>query len=258
MSGGLLERAGELSWLLANAGAWAYVFARMLGMVLTAPAFSSPGLDARFRLVLAIILAGVLAPAVSPGLAAPSELGALARGCLAELLIGAALGWSAGLVIAGARQAGEIVGAQAGLSPAALLDPDAADELTPLGHLYGLIALATFLVLDGPLALVRAVVESYHLLPAGQVGLNTETVSLAFGRVGGALELAIRASAPVALALALAGIALGLLGRAAPSLPLVALSLPVRAALGVGLVILGMITLAATLSAAWGNFDVRG
>ncbi|MBV8230544.1 MAG: hypothetical protein JO329_11225, partial [Planctomycetaceae bacterium] len=45
--------------------------------------------------------------------------------------------------------------------------------------------------------------------------------------------------------------ALGLLGRVAPSLQLVALSLPIRSALGMLLVLLGMITLAATLSAAW-------
>src|SRR6185312_11238172 len=159
---------------------------------------------------------------------------------LVELAVGAALGWSAALVVAGARQAGEIVGAQAGLSPAALFDPDAGDELTPLGHLYGLIALATFLTLDGPLMLVQSLVESYRTLPAGGPPLSTETVALAFGRVAGALELSIRAAAPVALALALAGAALGLLGRAAPSLPLVALSLPVRAALGVALAMLGM------------------
>ena len=150
-----------------------------------------------------------------------------------------------------ARQAGEVVGAQAGLSAAALFDPHAGDDLTPLGHLYGLIALASFLALDGPLVLVRALVESYRVLPAGGVVLSEEAARGVFGRVGQALTLAVRAAAPTALALALAGAALGLLGRAAPSLQLVALSLPIRSALGMLLVLLGMITLAATLSAAW-------
>lgn len=256
MTGGAVERAAELSWLVTQAGAWAFVLARVVGMVLTAPAFSTPGLDFRFRLVLAGALAAVLAPALGPSLAAPVGWSALAQGCLAEILAGAALGWSAGLVVAGARQAGEIVGAQAGLSAAALFDPEAGDELTPLGHLYGMIALATFLALDGPLALVRGLMESYQVLPAGGAMLSTDNAIMAFGRVGKALELSLRAAAPVALALALAGTALGLLGRAAPSLPLVALSLPIRAALGVALALLGMVTLAATLSAAWGSFGL--
>ena len=61
-----------------------------------------------------------------------------------EVLVGAGIGWSASLVIAGARQAGEIVGAQAGLSAAALFDPEAGEDLTALGHLYGLVALGVF------------------------------------------------------------------------------------------------------------------
>ena len=61
--------------------------------------------------------------------------------------MGLALGFAASLVIAGARQAGEIVGGQAGLSAASLFDPDAGDDMTPLGHLYGLVALGTFLAL---------------------------------------------------------------------------------------------------------------
>ncbi len=156
--------------------------------------------------------------------------------------------------MAGARQAGEVVGAQAGLSAAALFDPEAGDDLTPLGHLYGLIALAIFLALDGPLVAVRALVESYRVVPAGGAVLSAEAAGLAFGQVGRALELAVRAAAPTAVALALAGVALGLLGRASPSLQLAALALPVRAVLGLAVVGLGMITLAATLAAAWGGW----
>jgi flagellar biosynthesis protein FliR len=140
------------------------------------------------------------------------------------------------------------------LSPAALLDPEAAEELTPLGHLYGLVALAVFLALDGPLALVDGLIESYRVLPVGGLTLSDETARQAFGRLGAALELVLQAAAPTALALALAGVALGLLGRAAPSLPLVAISLPIRFAFGLALVVLGLAVLAATLAAAWGDW----
>ena len=120
-----------------------------------------------------------------------------------------------------------------------------------LGQLYALVALGVFLGLDGPLALVRALVESYRVIPPGGGVFTEETAALAFGRVGEALALALRASAPAALAMALAGLALGLLGRAAPSLQLLALTIPIRAALGLTLVLLGLATLAATLAATW-------
>jgi flagellar biosynthesis protein FliR len=248
----------EIVWMLGHAGTLALVLARVTGLAWTAPTWAVPGLEGRFRLVLALLLGAVILPLVGPSLAAPDGWAAVGRACVAEGLVGAGLGWSAALVVAGARQAGEIVGMQAGLSPAALLDPEAGDGLTPMGHLYGLIALAVFLALDGPLALVRALVESYRVMPAGEVVLSVATAQQAFGRVGGALELAVRAAAPTALALAMAGVALGLLGRAAPSLPLVALSLPVRFGLGLVLVVLGLAALAATLAAAWGDWPGGG
>jgi flagellar biosynthetic protein FliR len=239
------------AWLLGHSGGSALVLARVGGLAWTGPALATPGLGWRFRLGLAVLLAGVLLPVVEPLARPPEGPAAVAQACVVEVLIGAALGWSAALVVAGARQAGEIVGLQAGLSPAALFDPEAGDELTPLGHLYALIALAVFLALDGPLALVRVLLESYRVLPVGGAVLTEATARLAFGRVGQALELAVRLAAPTALALALAGVALGLLGRAAPSLPLIALSLPVRWALGLVLVFLGLIALAGSLAAVW-------
>ena len=227
------------------------VFLRVVGLTTTAPVLATPGLEPRFRLLLAAAISAVVAPIVGPAIRLPIHLNEIAIACLGELLIGAALGWSAGLIIAGARQAGEIVGAQAGLSAAALFDPEAGDELTPLGHLYGLIALGVFLSLDGPLMLVRSLVESYEAMPVGDFGLSRESAELAFGRVARSLWLAIRAAAPPAIALTLAGVSLGLIGRAAPALPLATMTLPIRFLLGLVLAILGATALAGTLASVW-------
>ncbi len=242
------------AWLSTHAGIAFLAFARAAGLAWTAPGWATPGLGARSRLVLAILIGLILVPIVR-GDSRLTALGAsaIATACLGEALVGAALGWSAALIIAGARQAGELVGAQAGLSAATLFDPESGDELSALGHLYGLIALGVFLGLDGPLAMVRALVESYHIVPAGG-GLDVfheHAALLAFGRVGEALALALRLATPAALALALAGVALGLLGRAAPSLQLVALAIPVRAVLGLVFLLVGLTGLVAALARTW-------
>jgi flagellar biosynthesis protein FliR len=251
---------GDVIWLMGHASIGVLILARVLGLACTAPALAAQGLSGRFRLALAALLGAVVLPVVGPSLltVAPTGWTAVGRACLVEGLVGAALGWSAALIVAAARQAGELVGLQAGLSPAALIDPDAAEELTALGHLYGLVALAVFLALDGPLALVAALVESYRVLPAGGLVLSEETARQAFGRLAAALELVLRAAGPPALALTLAGVALGLLGRAAPSLPLVAVSLPVRFALGLAVVTLGLAALVAALVTAWGGWPWGG
>jgi flagellar biosynthesis protein FliR len=143
------------------------------------------------------------------------------------------------------------VAAQAGLSTTTLFDPESGEELTPLGRLYGLVAMAAFLSLGGPLALVRALGDSYAAIPAGQLGISRPTAMFAFGQAGRALELALRAAAPAAIALIMAGIALAWLSRTAPSLPFLVLALPIRVVLGTGLVLLGLAALAVTLAGAW-------
>ena len=150
--------AWDLAWMMSHAGIWALVFARVLGLCLTAPSLAVPELDWRFRLGLAAVLCAVLVPVLETLVVPPSSW-SITSGVwagLAEVLTGAVLGWSAALIVAGARLAGELVAAQAGFSTATLFDPVSGEEITPLGRLYGLIAMAVFLSMDGPLVLVRA------------------------------------------------------------------------------------------------------
>lgn len=247
--------AALIRWLLPLGVPYALVFVRVLGVAATAPGWSTTGLAGRSRLVLAGVVTALVAPIAVEGLAVPRDGLSLVGAFLVEGVVGAALGTTASLVIAGARQAGEVVGVQAGLSPASLLDPEADDGLNVLGHLYGWVALGVFLALRGPVELVGAIVRSYQVIPAG--GIDSafgadELVDGLFGAVAGALTLALRAAFPPALALIVAGVGLGLLGRAAPSVSLVSLSLPIRTALGLVLAALGLVALVPTLEAAWG------
>jgi len=237
---------------------WALIAARSAGVCLTAPVLAAPGFAWRFRIVLAVVLAAWLAPIVAPGIAAPSAGDAAVWLFVNELLIGGLIGWSASLVVAGARQAGDVVAAQAGLSVSTLFDPETGGESTALGHLYGLIALAVFLAMDGPLVMVEALIQSFQAMPAGRLVFDQGAAALIFAQIAEALSLAVRAAAPPAVALIVAGIAMGWLGRLAPSVPLVALSLPVRAFLGVLLVLASLAALMLLLSEAWSGWIFGG
>jgi flagellar biosynthetic protein FliR len=248
--------SGELSWtwILSHAGVCVLVLCRVLGVCLTAPGLAIPELDWRFRIGLAAALCLVLYPVVESTIVAPLGWQNVAFALILELLTGAVLGYLAAMVVAGARMAGELVAAQAGLSTSTLLDIETGEEIGPLGRLYGWVAVLAFLGLGGPLILVRALANSYDAVPAGGLLISAETASMAFAQVGRALELAIRAAAPVALALALAGIIMGWLSRAAASLPFVALALPIRTVIGVVLLLLGLVTVFTTLLTVWEGY----
>jgi flagellar biosynthesis protein FliR len=242
-----------VSLILAWLGPSAVVLARCGGLACTAPGLGTPGLGWRIRVGLAGLLAVLLVPVVGPEMASleSADPAIWARWCLAEAAIGLGLGLASGLVLAGARQAGELVGIQAGLATASLFDPEAGDGMTPPGHFYGLIALASFLTLGGPLRLVSALIESYRAIPAGGTALSEETARAAFERIGWALGLALQAAAPAAVALMVAGLALGLIARVGGTLQLASLTWPVRSALGMVLTLLGLAMVAGQFGDAW-------
>ena len=102
------------SWLVGGLGNYALVMASVAGLCLTAPGLAVPGLGWRLRIGLAVMLGVVLSPVLGPQAVAPPEWPGTAWALFAELLTGGLLGMMAGMIVAGARSAGELVGAQVG------------------------------------------------------------------------------------------------------------------------------------------------
>jgi flagellar biosynthetic protein FliR len=244
---------GDASWggMLDRAGIWVLALARVLGLCLTAPGLAVPHLDWRCRAGLAAMLGAALVPVVEPQIASALDGSSVARIAVIEVFTGGVLGFAASLIVAGARFGGDMLAVNAGLSTASLFDAESGEEMTLLGRFYEWVALAVFVALDGPLIMVGALVESYQAMPPGGRAISRETVDLAVAQVGRALELSLRAAAPAAIALILAGLVVGWLSRSAASLPFGALALPIRTVVGIILVVLTLGTLVATLSTAW-------
>ncbi len=243
--------AQNWEWIWPNTGLACLVLARIAGVCWTAPGLTTNGLGWQYRLGLSGLLGMLIVPLVAPTIAVPSSPTSVAWAVLSEVLTGALLGWSGALILAGVRQAGDIVSAQAGLSTSSLFDPDTGDESTPLGHFYGLFALAIFLTLDGPIILVRALIRSYRDVPPGEALILAESATRLFEQLGRSLELALRAAAPAAIALVLVGLLLAWLARTAPMLPFAALGLSIRSILGITLIGLGLAVIAVTIAHDW-------
>jgi flagellar biosynthesis protein FliR len=129
---------------------------------------------------------------------------------------------------------------------------------TPLATFFGLIALATFAALDGPIRLTIALADSYALglAPEGgasslAVGIGADAVRSAFLAVGQALGLALWLAAPVAVSLLVAQVAVGVLVRGAPALSSFTTWLSVRVTLGLILLLLGLSWALSGLASSW-------
>jgi flagellar biosynthesis protein FliR len=228
------------------------VFARASGVLWTAPGLAHAGLSARTRLIASLLLTLLALPfAGGPSETVTSDLAGWSAAASKELMVGLFLGLSAGLIIAAARQAGELAATVAGLAPASLFDPELDSELTPLGHVFGWLAMGAFLALGGPILVFKALVESYQAIPLGSLELSRAGAIAIFNRATDALEIALSAAAPIACALVFASIVLAIIIRSAPTPAIWSMSLPIRICLGLVLALAGLAGAYATFVRGW-------
>jgi flagellar biosynthesis protein FliR len=204
-----LEGAGGIvEWISEIAGqAVLITAARLAGLVAFAPFWGAGvGVDFRNRVVLVVWLTAAVAPTVAQQVPAGEISGWMLLG---ELGIGSAMGLAAGVILAAARQAGQLVALQVGLGPGSIAseDPDSG-ESSAFGHLYGVVAAGAFLAVDGPFRLFAALVRSYEWMEPGGLGdggLIEGAQGLAHWMSRG-IELALLVALPVLLAVGAANL----------------------------------------------------
>ena len=203
---------------------------------LAAPVFGAPQVPVLLRFVLAVavgvpgsMLATVILP--SDGLASVAGFALI----IGEVIIGLALGFALQTGFAARSIAGEAIGNAMGLGFAATIDPMSGHGTPAIGQVLTILATLLFLAMDGHLAFISVVLESYRLLPVGGGLLSAEAVG-AVVKLGGAMFAAsVVLALPVVTGVILVQLVMAMLARSAPALNLFAVGLP--AALLGGLVL---------------------
>jgi flagellar biosynthetic protein FliR len=240
--------------------------ARLAGVCVTVPVFSSRHVPLRFRLAIVTLLV-VCAPAVVPpteilepsnpsalsgsgGLGAPVsveapsiDLLALAVPIAAELLVGATLGALGLVALAAVRGAASLISDQIGFSLGGVIDPNTSGDERPLGTFHALLAVVIFLSADLHHAWLRAFSQSFAVLPPGGLpnGSAPEVIERLVLQGGFMLfEAAFSMALPVLAAMLIMTILQGVLTRAIPELEFFVFGFPVRAAVGLGVLLVSL------------------
>jgi flagellar biosynthetic protein FliR len=208
--------------------------ARVGGLVMVAPVFSTKNVPAAVRVCIVVLLTALMQPvAMAQSMSAPVVTPETFMG---ETLVGFALGLGAALLVGAASVAGDVMGMQIGLSGAAILDPMSNSSENVLGVFGNLFAITLLLAVDAHLVMIDAIAQSVRAIPIGS-GLHAEGMR-AMVRSGSVLfGLGLQFAAPVIATVLVANTALAILGRAAPSLNVLSLAFPIQ--IGIGLLALG-------------------
>jgi flagellar biosynthetic protein FliR len=243
-----MDEAGLLAALPVLAFQAVLAFARLGAAVMLLPGLGEQEVPAPIRIGLGLGLVLLLLPLLAPGLpAAPDDAGEATRLIVIEVVIGLWLGGLARMVTIAMAMAGQAVALLLGLAQALVPDPEMGGQGTATGRLFSLAAVV--LVLGSGLYAIplRALVDSYAVLPVGDpfpAGPGAEAMATA---AGDSLALALRLAAPFVLAAVVINVALGLLTRIAPQVQVYFIAVP-------GQVLAGLALLALVMPAMLGAF----
>jgi flagellar biosynthetic protein FliR len=203
---------------------------RVSGMVAFAPFFSSTALPIRARAVFVGAVAFLLAPIVAALPGAHVSIGFSAL--IGELAVGLVYGLTLTLLNEMLLFAGQIAGLQLSFSLVNLMDPASSIQTPLMGELFQLMATLVVITAGLDRIILASVVRSFHAVPLGAYVLAPQT-SLAIVRAAGGIFLAaVELAAPLLAATLLVEVAVSLLGKISPQLPVMNLTVPMKTLTG--------------------------
>jgi flagellar biosynthesis protein FliR len=207
-----------------------FVLARVSGLVMSAPIFSGSYIPRQVRVFLAVGISLILLPTQwDTAIDAPRNLPDLAVLMAGELLVGLVLGLGIAILASGLQLAGQIIAQMSGMALADVLNPGSDNELPIFSSMLYMVGLAAFVVIGGHRALIDALMHTFATIPIGHGGATGtlgETVSALMAE---SFALGLRAAAPAMVALLLATLVLGLIGRTLPQLNILVLGFGINA-----------------------------
>ena len=207
-------------------------FLRVLALFTSAPVFSMRVIPVRTRIGLAFLVA-VCAQAVLPEQPVISLNSREAAGAVVQQVgIGLAMGFAGRLVFAAVELAGEIIGLQMGLNFASFFDPASNAQVSAVARFFGNISMLLFVVINGHLMVLMAVVKSFDSFPVGGNFLQA-IGQMRLHELGASLfSSALWIALPMIALLLFVNLTLGIISRVAPQMNIYAVGFPVTLTVG--------------------------
>ena len=248
---------------------FALVLFRVAGLMLTAPMFSSRVIPVRFRLGMILGISAMVYPLVAPTVPADVTLTTALVGVAGEMLIGLIIGLGMSIVLVGVQLTGMLIGQQAGIALASVVDPTQGVNSTVVGQVYMITTMLIFLGIGGHRMMIAALLDTFAVVPLLGFGFDEPMMYVLSELLTVAMILTVKLFAPVFITLALTSLTLGFLGRTMPQLNILSIGFAVRTmaalsmaglALGAsrGVLVDALVNTLETLRAAFGLAPLGG
>ncbi len=213
--------------------AFALVLLRVIAMVVAWPIFGTNSVPVHTKILLSITFSVLLFPTIKFNninlINMGDELIFLAA---REIMVGLALGFLMRMFFFAVSIAGEVISVTSGLSSAQLYNPAMGTHGNVIEQFEVMLASIFFLAMNGHHIFLSGLAQSFDFAPVADIAIKTN----AFGGIGGMVQevflMGLRISTPVMIAVFLANVAMGIIGRAVPQINVLVTSMQVTLLLG--------------------------
>ena len=209
------------------------VVVRVMGMFSTVPFFGGGEVPPTVRVGLTISISAIVFPLVETFMPSiPPD--ALSYGLLIinEALVGMVIGFVTSAIFAAFQLAGQFLSIPMGFGIVEVLDPLAQIQVPVISQMLVIAAFAIFIGVNGHHLLVRAVVESFSIIPViNLLSLRrmSDVLGFLFQR---SFLIGLRIAMPIMGIIFLTDLSLGLLAKAAPQANVFFIGFPLKIFLG--------------------------
>lgn len=211
------------------------VMVRLSGLLVFAPLFSSAAIAPRIKAGFVIAMTMLLAPVAETLPQAQVHLGM--SSLLGELSVGLTFGIAINLLFESLLFAGQMLGMEFSFSLVNLMDPNSNIQTPVLGQLLNWVGLLVVIGAGLDRSLLAAVMRSFAVVPVGEAVMKAGTGAALASMAGGIFLAGLQLSAPVIAAALAVEIVVALVGRIAPQLPVMVVSIPLKTLLSYAVLI---------------------
>lgn len=218
---------------------FALILCRIAGLFAALPVFGGRRLPARIKILAVLSITLVCLPIlkVAPP-PVPSDAFGVGLMVFREMLVGLTLAFITQVIFAAVEFSGQIVGMQMGFSMASVIDPSMGSQTQIMSVMQSLLATLFFLSLNIHHTFIRAIVDSFSIIPLGGWQISEQLIRFLVKVTSDVFILGIRLAAPVMVTLLLTSVVLGIMARAFPQMNVFMVSFPLN--IGLGFFVLGI------------------
>lgn len=206
------------------------------------PIFSTNNIPVAVKGAITLVFTlGVWPHLALPGTLMPAHPFDMALIMLGEVIIGLVLGLAINFLFMGIQSGGELLGFQMGFTMIQFADPLTGNQTGIASYFLWMVAILTFLAMDGHLYMIKGFAASFSILPPGSLYIGENILWEVLALSAQVFVLALKIAAPVMVAIFMVEVALGLVARTSPQIHIMEFGFPVK--IGVGFFFLGLMLL---------------